>query len=134
MAEKVILFQDKDFETSYRAEYPDEPGRAEPHEIEHLDELTPYGMLLASLGACTALLLNMYARHHDLEVSGVEIELQYLSEPREHIDLSIQVSGNLSAVDRERLFKVSYHCPIHKMLKNGIEVRPRLAEVPVKSI
>jgi putative redox protein len=110
--------------------YPDEPDQTVPRDIEHLDELTPYGMLLASLGACTALLLNTYARHHDIEVRGVEVALQYRGEATEQIDLFIQLHGDLSAEDRERLFKVSYHCPIHKMLKGGIKVQPHLAEEP----
>jgi putative redox protein len=96
-------------------------------------------MLLASLGSCTAVLLNSFAENHGLDLTEVEVQLEYkrsfkedckncedIEKYEDRIDDEIKLIGNLKQEEREKLFLVSRHCPIHKMLKGGIEVRSKL--------
>jgi hypothetical protein len=45
---------------------PGEPGSGKPRLVQNIHELTPYGMVLAGLGTCTAFVVNTYAEHHSL--------------------------------------------------------------------
>jgi len=55
MGERVVVRQDRNFITRISAGNPHEPESGVLEEVAHIHELTPYGMLLASLGSCTAL-------------------------------------------------------------------------------
>ncbi|MCL4491776.1 MAG: hypothetical protein M1510_07730 [Nitrospirae bacterium] len=45
----------------------------------------------------------------------------------EHIDMEIRLNGDITSEEREKLFAVSRQCPVHKMLKSGIEMHSFLA-------
>lgn len=139
--ERVVVRQDRTFETEFLAFDPRGSPAAEAHSVVGLQELTPYGMLLASLGACTAIVLHTHAQHHDLSLDRVELRLRYdrvfakdcedcekTKQYEDAVDMEIALEGNLDSQDRERLLLVSQHCPIHKMLARGIPVRSRLAQ------
>jgi putative redox protein len=98
-------------------------------------------MLLSGLGSCTAIVLHTYAQHHGVDLQEVELRLNYdrifaddcvqcedIQEYREQIEEEITLIGNLTPEERKRLFMVSKHCPIHKMLQHGIEVKSYLGE------
>jgi uncharacterized OsmC-like protein len=84
--------------------------------------------------------VNTYARYHDVELKEVELSLEYgrnfkedcetcegTERYEEQIDMEVSFSGGLSEGEREKLFAVSRQCPIHKMLKSGIRVESRRA-------
>ena len=102
--------------------------------IHAIHELTPYGMMLASLGSCTAILLLSYARNHRVHLRQVEVRASYarvfaddcedcqeIGEYREKIEAEVGFSGDLTEAERSKLFAISRHCPIHKILHDGIE-------------
>jgi len=136
MGERVVVRQNRRFETGFQATDPHNPDDPTLHGVGHIHEMTPYGLLLAGLGTCTAIILHTYAQNHGLDLEEVEIHLEYgrsfaedcpqcerIEAYREHIEESIAFRGNLSDEERRRLFLVSRHCPIHKMLGQGIEIR-----------
>lgn len=136
MAEKVVVRQRNNFETDFRALDPERPESGELHPVRHIQDLTPYGMLLASLGSCTAVVVNTYAQYHGIELDEVELTVEYervfkedcehcedVSGYKESINAGISFRGKLTPQQQEKLFKISLQCPIHKMLKGGIEVR-----------
>ena len=45
--------------------------------VDHILALAPYGMLLTSLGTCTAIVLHTYAQHHGMDLREVELRLAY---------------------------------------------------------
>jgi uncharacterized OsmC-like protein len=136
MAEKVVVRQRNNFETDFRAADPETPESGELHPVKHIQDLTPYGMLLASLGSCTAVVVNTYAQYHGIELEEVELTAEYervfkddcehcedISRYKESINVGLSFRGKLTPEQQEKLFKISLQCPIHKMLKSGIEVR-----------
>ena len=136
MSEKVTVRQKSSYETEFWAPDPLDPESDEMKPVRHIDDLTPYGMLLASLGSCTAVLLNAFAKNHELDLQEVELRLRFernfredcqncdnIEKYEEHIEQEIIFTGELNSKEREKLFLVSRHCPIHKMLKDGIEVK-----------
>jgi uncharacterized OsmC-like protein len=144
MTEIVIVQQKADFATEIRAaEAHDDESDDEGihyHYVKRLSDVTPYGMFLASLGSCTAVVLHTYAHNHGLHLHEVEIRLDYhrifredcencedVRPYEEHIREEIALRGDLNESDREKLFKIGHQCPIHKMLKSGIEIRSQLA-------
>jgi putative redox protein len=141
MGEEVIVRQNDKFETEILALDPHDPDGTEFRSVEHMHQLTPYGMLLASLGSCTAIVMHTYAQYHDVDLHEVELHLQYdrifaedcedcehIHEYKEQIEEGITVLGDLTPEERKRLFAVSKHCPIHKILAHGIEVQSHLVE------
>ena len=141
MGESVIVRQNSDFETRILAQDPHDPDAHQFYPADDVHQLTPYGMLLSGLGSCTTIVLHTYAQHHGVDLQEVELRLKYdrvfaddcaecedIQEYREQIEEEITLIGNLTPEEQKRLFMVSKHCPIHKMLQHGIEVKSYLGE------
>jgi uncharacterized OsmC-like protein len=141
MGEKVIVRQKSNYDTEILGPDPNDPESQKLHSVRNIYDLTPYGMLLASLGSCTAVLLNSYAQNHGLDLHKVELTLGYernfkkdcqnceeTEQYEEEINQEISFIGNLTGKEREKLFLISHHCPIHKMLKRGIKVNTQPAK------
>lgn len=80
----------------------------------------PCSLLLASLGASTAMHLREYAQER-----GWELELEVvLVKGSDGIRRRIRVEGNLSAEQRQELLSTARNCPVYKML--AVEVRDTL--------
>lgn len=140
MTEVVIIRQNAAFATEIRAVEAEDMDSSRFQVVERLYDVTPYGLFLASLGSCTAVVLHTYAQNHGLKLREVEIRLEYrrsfgddcencedVRPYEEHIREEIALRGELSEAERSKLFKISHHCPIHKMLQSGIEIRSQLA-------
>jgi putative redox protein len=141
MGESVTVRQNNQFETEVLARDPYNPDDQEFYPVGDFYQLTPYGMLLAGLGSCTAIVMHTYAQYHAVPLSEAELRLEYdrvfaddckecegIEEYKEQITMDIAVFGELTSADRHKLFVISKHCPIHKMLAHGIEVQSRLIE------
>lgn len=97
---------------------------------------TPYDLLTWSLGACTAMTLQMYARRRGYALEHVSVDVEHerihakdcaeCEQPREgRIEVfrrHITVSGNLSDEERADLLRVAARCPVHKTLSNAPEI------------
>lgn len=138
MGERIVIRQNRDFETRFWAQDPGEPEGSELNEAAHLQDLTPYGMLLAGLGSCTGVVVHTYARYHGVGLDEVELRLEYERSFREDceecekdqrytesVSQELSFSGDLTDEEREKLYRISLQCPIHKMLKSGVKVESR---------
>lgn len=141
MGESVIVRQNNDFELEVLARDPHNPDAHQFDPVDDVRRLTPYGMLLSGLGSCTTIVLHTYAEHHGVDLQEVELRLEYdrifdddcvncesTQEYTEQIEIEIILIGNLTLAERKRLYMVSKHCPIHKMLKHGVQVKSYLEE------
>ena len=104
---------------------------------------TPYDLLLASLGACTAMTLRLYAERKKLPLDRVSVTLRHgkihaadceACETKvgmiDRIDKEIVVEGNLDDEARARLLEIADKCPVNRTLKSEIDIRASISAPP----
>ena len=116
----------------------------EPKEAGGTDEgPSPYELLLAALGACTAMTLKMYVERKKLPITDVEVLLTFdrihiddcescVKEERlndqevQHISRLIYVTGDVTEEQKERLLYIAGRCPVHVTLHSNPHVEDAL--------
>lgn len=97
---------------------------------------SPYGFLTSALAACTAITLRMYANRKKWAVNEIQVHVnQDHSHEKDsenceseegkitYFDRQIEIKGDLTDEQRERLIEIAKKCPVHKTLESKIEVR-----------
>ena len=101
----------------------------------------PYALLLASIGACKAITVRMYADRKQWPLERLELAL---SHDRVHaadcedceqedgiisvIECTITAIGDLTNEQRQRLAEIADMCPVHKTITGPNHVRTKLSE------
>jgi putative redox protein len=96
----------------------------------------PYDLLLASLGACTAMTLRLYAERKALPLDRVTVRLRHAKihaadcetcESKEgmidRIEREIVLEGALDGEQRSRLLEIADKCPVHRTLTSEVDIR-----------
>ncbi|RQP15110.1 MAG: OsmC family protein [Chryseobacterium sp.] len=101
---------------------------------------SPYDYLASGLAACTAMTMQMYARHKKWDLQNVTVHIKHSREhaadcqnsekPSAKIDTftkEIEMHGPLSDEQRSRLMEIADRCPVHKTLSSEIRIRSEQA-------
>ncbi len=100
---------------------------------------SPYELLSASLASCTAMTLRIYAEHKGWDLKEVYVHIE---RDKRHIDdcidcekpsakidhfvKSIEVVGDLSDEQKQRLLQIAEKCPVNKTLKSKVTTETKL--------
>jgi uncharacterized OsmC-like protein/alpha/beta superfamily hydrolase len=96
---------------------------------------TPYGLLSASLAACTGMTLKMYARRKKIDLKEARVtvlhekihaqDCQQCETRTNRIDRfqrRISLVGDLTDEQRARLLEIADRCPVHRTLNAEVEI------------
>ncbi|MHB8475380.1 MAG: OsmC family protein [Steroidobacteraceae bacterium] len=86
--------------------------------------VSPYELLLASLGACTSITLRMYAGRKEWELGKITVGLRYSmrDDQKGHIDRRLSFSKPLSAEQTQRLLEIAAKTPVTKTLLGAVTI------------
>ena len=88
---------------------------------------SPHEYLGAALAACTSMTLKMYAGRKEMKLDNaiVTVDIERHDDV-ETFSREIQLEGNLSTEEKERLLEIAHKCPIHKALAGQIQIKTQL--------
>jgi len=100
---------------------------------------TPYDLVLAGLGACTSMTVRMYADRKGWPLDEVRVTLRHSRIHAEdcaacettkgwidHIDLDVELVGDLDDTQRQRLMQIAERCPVHQTLTSEVDIATAL--------
>ena len=84
----------------------------------------PFEMLLASLGACSAITLRMYAERKQLTIRSLSLDLTFHKEgERSVIKRVVHLDADLTPEQRARFADIIERTPVTLTLKTGSDIR-----------
>jgi uncharacterized OsmC-like protein len=83
---------------------------------------SPHELFPAALAACVTVTLVQYARTKGWELGDVRVAVDYEhhSTPR-RFDVAVELGGDLTDAQLERLARVARACPLRRSIEAGIE-------------
>lgn len=84
----------------------------------------PYDLLLAGLGACTAITLRMYAEKKGWDIGVLRVELSFLKnrEGESRIERTLHTEASLDDAQWEKLLEIAGKTPVTKTLLEGVGI------------
>ena len=92
--------------------------------------LAPRELLLASLGADTAVALRRHAMQNDWSLGKITVGVRWSrdAEGREHIERRMSFGRPLSSEQKEIILEVAANTPVTSVLRAGIAIQSALME------
>ena len=90
---------------------------------------SPQEMLAASLAACTAITMEMYAKRKGWNVDGLAVECDYLPAERGAVtrfELVMKMPAHLSDEQVRKLQVIAAKCPVHRTLEGEVAFDERV--------
>ena len=84
---------------------------------------SPQELLAASLAACTAITMEMYAERKGWNVDGLEVDCDYTPAERgspTRFEVVMRMPAHLSEEQVERLRVIAAKCPVHRTLEGEV--------------
>jgi putative redox protein len=84
---------------------------------------TPQELLAASLAACTAITIEMYAQRKEWDLGEVEVQCDYVqaeSGQPTTFKVALRLPGELPPDQVERLEIIAAKCPVHRTLEGEV--------------
>lgn len=135
MGEQVLVYHETDVPytnhiyTSSHHVYGDEPIDFGGNDLG----LSPYELLVASIGSCTALTIKLYAQRSKWDLKEVYVYLTYAKKHAvelnldiedmgklDHITKKIKLIGNLTEEQQAKLKEIASKCPVHKTVSGPV--------------
>ncbi|MGR3802298.1 bifunctional alpha/beta hydrolase/OsmC family protein [Marinibacterium profundimaris] len=105
---------------------------------------SPYGLVAAGLGACTAMTIRMYARRKGWPLDHVSVDVTHDKVHRQDAEADtddsaskgakidrfirkVRLEGDLDSEQRTRLMEIADKCPVHRTLEQGADIETRVA-------
>jgi putative redox protein len=83
----------------------------------------PHDLLAASLAACTALTVTLYARHKGFDLQDIEVRIDHDQQADAYVfTRHIHYIGALDEAQRTRMTAIANKCPIHKLLSGQFRI------------
>ncbi len=74
----------------------------------------PFSMLLSSLGSCVVITLRMYADRKEMDIDRIAADVTMDSD--QNINVAIEIDGDITDKQRQRLKQIADMCPVNKFL------------------
>lgn len=107
-----------------------ELGADEPEAQGGSDQApTPQELLGASLAACTAITIEMYAERKGWDLGEVAVDCEYEQAERgspTNFTITLRVSAELSDEQLERIQTIAAKCPVHRTLEGEARFEQRV--------
>lgn len=91
---------------------------------------SPFDLMCAALGACTAITMRLYAERNGWSVGPFGVRVTHhkgSTDARDRFERVLGL-GKVSAEQRDRLIHIAERCPVHLLLERGADVTTSLAE------
>ena len=102
---------------------------------------SPYDLVSAGLAACTAMTMQLYARHKNFPLEGAKVEVNYEHEHASDLKdcvtgeakkglfhRKISLQGPLDEKQKARILSIANKCPVHKSLEKGTNISTEISD------
>jgi uncharacterized OsmC-like protein/alpha/beta superfamily hydrolase len=102
---------------------------------------TPYDYLLTALGTCKTMTMRMYADRKEWPMDQARVTLKHekihaddcatceTQDGRiDAIDVTIEISGDLSDEQKRKIYEIADRCPVHQTLTSEVKISSSLKE------
>jgi putative redox protein len=90
----------------------------------------PGDFVRMGLASCTAITLRMYANRKNMDVLQIKVSVSNGAfDGKTSYKTNIEITGNVSDEQKQRLMQIAKLCPVHKLLTNPIEIETLLLVV-----
>jgi putative redox protein len=93
---------------------------------------TPQELLAASLAACTAVTIEMYAARKGWNLHDVEVECEYTPADRgcpTKFEITLRLPSDLTEEQVQRLKVIATKCPVHRTLDGEVMFDERVERI-----